>query len=220
VLLVPTRPRSTRSGCSASALRCVARGPGAFGTVVSPCLWAWSDTGVTDAYDENGWYRGALDLPDGRLLTTVLLPLCPVRLASFELARALQGLGAAVETTPSKHYPSGAAPLSDRATLRVVRGDRSSEVLVTVVPAERAPSVVTESLAATLAAGGQGLDALVRRARAVVFVASHDEALELLVAAAFARAWLGPIHARSGRVIGPKTAVELTEQALGGPASP
>jgi hypothetical protein len=175
---------------------------------------------VTDPYDENGWHRGVFAPPRDPELTAVFLPLSPVRLASFELGRALLGLGAEVETTPHKHYPSGAAPLSDRATLRVSRGARTTELLVTVVPAERASEVVAAALSSAVAAGGQGLDALVQRARSVVFVHGADEALELLVAAAFARAWLGPIRVRAGRVIGPKTALELLDHALSAAASP
>jgi hypothetical protein len=175
---------------------------------------------VTEEFDENGWHRGWLGAPHHAELTTVLLPVSPVRLASFELARALHGLGADVDTTPAKHYPSGAAPLADRATLHVARGDRSVDAVVTVVPAERAATQVAEALAAALAAGGQGLDALVQRARAAVFVEAADEALELLVATGFARAWLGPLRTRAGRVIGPKTALELVERALSAGASP
>jgi hypothetical protein len=167
---------------------------------------------VTDPYDENGWHRGVFAPPRDPELTAVFLPLSPVRLASFELGRALLGLGAEVETTPHKHYPSGAAPLSDRATLRVSRGARTTELLVTVVPAERASEVVAAALSSAVAAGGQGLDALVQRARSVVFVHGADEA--------FARAWLGPIRVRAGRVIGPKTALELLDHALSAAASP
>jgi hypothetical protein len=94
------------------------------------------------------------------------------------------------------------------------------DAVVTVVPAERVATEVAEALAAALAAGGQGLDALVQRARAAVFVEAADEALELLVAAGFARAWLGPLRTRAGRVIGPKTALELVERALSAGASP
>lgn len=149
---------------------------------------------VSSLFDERGWSTRPLAPLGVDDAISVYVPAGPIRLSSFDLASAARALGFELRLEPEKHYPSGTIPLADEGVFTLT-GSAEHRATVRVVPSERAGDVVLAGIASAALAGGQGMDVLVRRCRAVVqvFEASSDGAA-LLTAALFARAHLGPIR--------------------------
>lgn len=160
--------------------------------------------------DENGWARGAVTLLPPGEGWTLLSPEPEARVDGARWAhQAERFFRMQLAVVQEKRYPAGTLPLADRVEVDVgaegSAGGRT-RVLVLTVPADRAPEAVAAGMAAAVAIGGAGFDALVLRARRVWQVRERvseggDARAPLVVAAVLASLFLAPIVPPGGGAI-------------------
>lgn len=150
-------------------------------------------------FDASGWLSGALTLLPAEAAYTLFLPDEGARLELKALVPHGARIGFDLMMEPTKRFAHGASPRSDAAwiTARAAEGEVEGTVALRLAPIERAPGLVKDGLAAAMAMGGAGMDALVKRARRVLQVErvprEGDARIALVVASACAGAFLAPI---------------------------
>jgi hypothetical protein len=178
-----------------------------------------------DAYDESGWWMGALEPLPVAEAYSLLAPDASSRIDAARWAHQAQRFfELTLSIHPDKQYPGGGQPRADAFEVRIARAPATSSaagpapsptstVRVITLPIDHAPAVPPAAARAAEAIGGAGFDVLVARAKRVwqvhrVPLDGDDPRASLRVAAVIASLLLAPLLTPSGEIFGVKGARE------------